>query len=114
MIVSGGLNVYPREVEDVIAAHPSVLEAIVVGVPHDKWGEAVAAFVSLQPGKELSLADLTKHCRDEGLASYKKPLTLEIVDDYPKRPRASSRGVFCAIRSGSGNSAKSASSSSLH
>ena len=84
MIVSGGLNVYPREVEDVIAAHPSVLEAIVVGVPHDKWGEAVAAFVSLQPGKELSLADLTKHCRDEGLASYKKPLTLEIVDELPK------------------------------
>jgi acyl-CoA synthetase (AMP-forming)/AMP-acid ligase II len=84
MIISGGLNVYPREVEDVIAAHPAVNEVAVIGVPHDKWGEAVHACVSLRPGQALTLEELQRHCRDNHLASYKKPLSMEIVEEIPK------------------------------
>lgn len=84
MIISGGLNVYPREVEDVIAAHPAVNEVAVFGVPDDKWGEKVTACVSLHPGASLTLDQLQQHCRESGLASYKKPLGLEIIDELPK------------------------------
>jgi acyl-CoA synthetase (AMP-forming)/AMP-acid ligase II len=84
MIVSGGLNVYPREVEDVVASHPSVREVAVVGVPHEKWGESVKACVSLVEGTALTLDELQEHCRKAGLASYKKPLSLDVVDEIPK------------------------------
>jgi acyl-CoA synthetase (AMP-forming)/AMP-acid ligase II len=84
MIISGGLNVYPREVEDVIAAHPGVSEVAVIGVPDDKWGEAVHACISLRPGASVTLEQLHQHCRDSGLATYKKPLSLELVDEIPK------------------------------
>lgn len=84
MLISGGLNVYPREVEDVIAAHPAVNEVAVVGVPHEKWGEAVMACVSLLPDATLTLEELQQHCRDAGLANYKKPLFLEVVAEIPK------------------------------
>ena len=86
MIISGGLNVYPREVEDIISEHPAVLEVAVIGVPDDKWGEAVKACVSLRPGTTLELKDLQEHCRVAGLASYKKPLSLDVVDEIPKTP----------------------------
>jgi acyl-CoA synthetase (AMP-forming)/AMP-acid ligase II len=84
ILISGGLNVYPREVEDVVAAHPAVNEVAVIGVPHEKWGEAVKACVSLRPGATLTLEELQQHCRDAGLANYKKPLSLDIVDEIPK------------------------------
>lgn len=84
MIISGGLNVYPREVEDVISAHPSVNEVIVIGVPDEKWGEAVKACVSLHDGAELTLEDVQAHCTESGLAHYKKPLSLDIVAEIPK------------------------------
>jgi long-chain acyl-CoA synthetase len=84
MIVSGGLNVYPREVEDAIASHRSVREVAVIGVPDDKWGEAVMACISLVPGGQLTLEDVQQHCRDVGLASYKKPIHLELVEEIPK------------------------------
>lgn len=84
MIISGGLNVYPREVEDVVSSHPAVNEVAVVGVPDDRWGEAVTACVSLREGAALTLEQLQQHCRDAGLASYKKPLFLEVVDEIPK------------------------------
>jgi acyl-CoA synthetase (AMP-forming)/AMP-acid ligase II len=84
MIISGGLNVYPREVEDVISSHPSVNEVVVIGVPHEKWGEAVKACVSLQSGTSLTLEDLQTHCKAAGLANYKKPLSLDIVEEVPK------------------------------
>jgi acyl-CoA synthetase (AMP-forming)/AMP-acid ligase II len=84
MIISGGLNVYPREVEDVISAHPAVHEVAVISVPDDKWGEAVTACVALVPGATLTLDELQAHCKEEGLASYKKPLRLEIVEEIPK------------------------------
>ncbi|WP_073457554.1 class I adenylate-forming enzyme family protein [Pseudonocardia thermophila] len=84
MIISGGLNVYPREVEDVIAELPAVNEVAVIGVPHAKWGEAVHACVSLRPGGTVTLEELQRHCVERGLGSYKKPLSFEIVDDIPK------------------------------
>jgi acyl-CoA synthetase (AMP-forming)/AMP-acid ligase II len=84
MIISGGLNVYPREVEDVISAHPAVREVAVISIPDEKWGEAVTACVALAPGADLSIDELQAHCKKEGLASYKKPLHLEIVDEIPK------------------------------
>ena len=84
MIISGGLNVYPREVEDVISAHPAVNEVVVIGVPDERWGEAVKACVSLRSGSSLTLEELQVHCTDSGLAKYKKPLSLDVVEEVPK------------------------------
>lgn len=83
MIISGGLNVYPREVEDVVRRHPSVKDVVVVSAPDDRWGEAVTACVALVEGASLTLSDVQIHCRELGLASYKKPLRLEIVTEIP-------------------------------
>jgi fatty-acyl-CoA synthase len=81
MIVSGGYNVYPREVEDVIAAHPAVREVVVVGLPDDKWGEAVTAFVVLR--EEVPAQDLISFAREQ-LAGYKVPKEVRFIDEVPK------------------------------
>ncbi len=78
MIVSGGLNIYSREVEDVLNIHPAVEEAHVVGVPDEKWGEAVKAVIVLRPGASLTLEEVQTWCRAR-LASYKKPSFLQFV-----------------------------------
>jgi long-chain acyl-CoA synthetase len=83
MIVSGGINVYPREVEEVLYGHPAVLEVAVVGVPHERWGETVKAIVSLRPGRSASADELIAYCK-ERLASYKKPTSVDFVDSLPK------------------------------
>jgi long-chain acyl-CoA synthetase len=83
MIISGGLNVYPAEIERYIAEHPGVREVAVVGVPDDRWGEAVKAFVVARDGAELDDEEIVAYCRT-GLASYKKPRYVEFVDDLPK------------------------------
>ncbi|MEA2860196.1 MAG: hypothetical protein QOC72_2235 [Methylobacteriaceae bacterium] len=85
MIVSGGYNVYPREVEDVVAAHPGVREVVVVGIPDDKWGEAVAAFVALKPGAAEDEAGIIAFAREK-LAGYKVPKSVRFVDEVPKSP----------------------------
>ncbi|WP_127480137.1 class I adenylate-forming enzyme family protein [Nocardioides pantholopis] len=72
LIISGGTNVYPREVEEVLAQHPAVVEAAVVGEPDERWGETVAAHVVLRPGFELDAVGLEAHCRGQ-LAGYKVP-----------------------------------------
>ena len=82
MIVSGGFNVYPREVEDVLSSHPEVAMAAVIGVPHPKWGEAVTALVVAKPGKRPSaesLMDLVKRCKGGTHA----PKQVEFVDSLP-------------------------------
>jgi acyl-CoA synthetase (AMP-forming)/AMP-acid ligase II len=84
VVISGGFNVYPREVEDVIASHPQVLEVVVIGVPDDRWGEAVKACVRLREGGTLTLEEVRDHCVAAGLASYKKPTSLDVVDLIPK------------------------------
>ncbi|MEA3018285.1 MAG: hypothetical protein QOI38_3007, partial [Sphingomonadales bacterium] len=82
MIVIGGYNVYPREVEDVIAAHPSVARVAVVGLPDERWGEAVTAFVMLREGEAAEEAALTAFAR-ERLAAYKAPKAVRFVDEIP-------------------------------
>jgi acyl-CoA synthetase (AMP-forming)/AMP-acid ligase II len=83
MIVSGGENIYPREVEEVLHAHPAVAEAAVIGVPDDQWGESVKAFIVLAVGQGATEADIIEHCR-ANLASYKKPKSVDFVASLPR------------------------------
>ena len=83
MISASGFKVWPREVEDVLVAHPAVREAAVVGEPDAYRGETVKAFVSFKPGLEATLEEITAHCR-ERLASYKVPRRIEVIDELPK------------------------------
>jgi long-chain acyl-CoA synthetase len=83
LIIRGGYNVYPREVEEVLYAHPAVAEAAVVGVPDERLGEEVAAFVAVKAGRSLTEAELIAHCR-ERVAAYKYPRHVEFRDGLPK------------------------------
>lgn len=83
MIISGGANIYPREVEEVLVQHPAVSEACVVGVPHEMWGEAVKAIVVLRPDAEVTGKSLTQFV-GEHLAGYKKPKSVDFVAELPK------------------------------
>ena len=83
MLVSGGFNVYPREVETVIAQHPAVYEVCVIGVPDDHWGEAVKAVVVLRPGAQASADELMQFC-DGRLAGFKRPRSVDFVAQLPK------------------------------
>jgi fatty-acyl-CoA synthase len=83
MVISGGENVYPAEIEDVLHAHPDVVEAAVVGVPDERWGEACAAFVVLREGATATDDTLRRHCRDR-LARFKVPKTFAFVDSLPR------------------------------
>ena len=85
MILSGGENIYPREVEEALYAHPAVAEAAVIGVPDSRWGESVKAFVVVAPGLAVSEDDLIEHCRTQ-IASYKKPKSVEFVSELPRLP----------------------------
>jgi len=85
MIITGGYNVYPREVEDVLMAHPAVSGAAVVAAPDPTWVEAVTAFVTLRPGAEVSAADLQDAVRT-ALAGYKVPKAVHVVDSLPLSP----------------------------
>jgi len=83
MIIVSGFNVYPREVEEVLVAHPAVLEAAAIGVPHPIKGEEVKAFVVLRPGASATPAELIEHSRS-GLAPFKVPKQIEVRDALPK------------------------------
>lgn len=85
MIISGGENIYPREVEEVLYSHPSILEAAVIGVPDEDWGESVKAFVVLKEGKKVSEEEIIDFCK-KNLASYKKPKSVEFLDSLPRNP----------------------------
>ena len=85
MIVSGGYNIYPREVEDVLASHPAVREVVVVGLPHDKWGEVVTAFVVSRDGSNTTPDALIEFSR-AALAAYKAPKDVRFIDEIPKSP----------------------------
>jgi len=80
MIVSGGENVYSIEVEAALHEHAAVLEAAVIGIPHDEWGEAVHAVVLLQPGQQISAEELIGHCHQR-IANYKCPKSIAFVDE---------------------------------
>ena len=85
MIISGGENIYPREVEEALYAHPSVAEASVIGVPDERWGESVKAVVVAHPETSPSADELIEHCRTL-IASYKKPKSVDFVDALPRLP----------------------------
>jgi long-chain acyl-CoA synthetase len=85
LIIRGGYNVYPREVEEALYGHPAVQEAAVVGVPDDRLGEEVGAAVVLKSGEDASADDLREYVKGE-VANYKYPRKIWIVDELPKGP----------------------------
>lgn len=89
MVISGGVNIYPREIEDVIHAHPAVLEAAVVGVPDPEWGESLRAFVVLREGERVAAdalaAELIELCRTK-LADFKRPRRVVFLAELPRNP----------------------------
>jgi long-chain acyl-CoA synthetase len=85
MIVSGGENIYPAEVENVLLAVPGVADAAVIGVPDDTWGETVKAIVVPGPGAELDAETVIAFCRDR-LAHYKCPTSVDFSDVLPRNP----------------------------
>jgi long-chain acyl-CoA synthetase len=85
MIVSGGENIYPAEVENILLSHPSVADAAVIGVPDEKWGETVKAIVVLAPDAALDAPAIIEHCRHH-LAHYKCPTSVDATDALPRNP----------------------------
>ena len=83
MVLSGGVNIYPAEVEAVLHAHPDVVDAAVIGVPDDQWGESVKAVVQLRPGATTTADELIAFTTDR-LAGYKKPRSVDFVDELPR------------------------------
>jgi fatty-acyl-CoA synthase len=85
MIISGGENIYPRELEEVLYRHPKIQDAAVVGIPDSLWGESVKAFVVLRKGAVLKAEEVVEYCKAH-LASYKKPRSVAFVDSLPRNP----------------------------
>jgi long-chain acyl-CoA synthetase len=85
MIISGGENIYPAEVESALFSHPAVADVAVIGIPDDKWGEAVKAFVVKRPGAEVTPEDLIAFAR-ERIAHYKAPRSVDFVESLPRTP----------------------------
>lgn len=83
VIIAGGYNIYPREVDEVLFEHPDIREAGVVGIPDDYRGQTVKAFVVKKPGSTLTREEIIAHCR-ENLAAYKVPRIIEFMDELPK------------------------------
>jgi long-chain acyl-CoA synthetase len=83
LIISGGSNIYPREVEEVLLTAPGVIEVAVVGAPDTEWGEVVVAFVVVQPGASVTPHSLDQHCL-EHIARFKRPKRYVLVDSLPK------------------------------
>ncbi|MDE2371531.1 MAG: AMP-binding protein [Burkholderiales bacterium] len=95
MIISGGENVYPSEVESILGAHPKIKDVAIVGVPHDKWGEAVQAFVVVHAGvraDEAAAAEILEWCRSR-MAGYKRPQSIVFVAD-PDMPRTATGKIL--------------------
>lgn len=85
MIISGGFNIYPTEVENALYQHPAVFDAAVIAVPDDQWGEAVKAVVVLRPDVTATEAEIIEHCKNN-LASFKKPKSVDFVRELPRNP----------------------------
>ena len=85
MIISGGFNIYPSEVESALHTHPAVFEAAAVAVPDEQWGESVKAVVVLRPGMQATREEIIEHCKSR-LASFKKPKSVDFVSELPKNP----------------------------
>ncbi len=85
MIISGGVNIYPAEIEAALTAHPAVADVAVIGVPDEEWGEAVKAIVELRPRASATEEEIIAFC-GERLADYKKPRSVDFVDALPRNP----------------------------
>ncbi|MEE4338180.1 AMP-binding enzyme, partial [Erythrobacter sp.] len=85
MIISGGENVYPAEVENALYAHPKVADVAVIGIPSEKWGEEVKACVVVKAGEELTESELIQHAR-EHIAGYKCPKSFDFIEALPRNP----------------------------
>ncbi len=85
MVISGGVNIYPREIEDHLSTHPAVLEAAVIGVPDPEWGETLRAFIVLRAGQQLTETEIIDYCRRE-LADYKRPRKVTFMTELPRNP----------------------------
>ncbi len=85
MIVSGGENIYPAEVENALMSNEEILDAAVVGVPDDKWGESTKAFVVLSEGSTLNSEDIISYTKSK-IASYKCPKSVEFIEMLPRNP----------------------------
>jgi acyl-CoA synthetase (AMP-forming)/AMP-acid ligase II len=85
MIISGGVNIYPAEIEAVLSAHPAIADVAVIGVPDPHWGESVKAVVSLRPGDSATQEELIAYCA-ERIADFKKPHSVDFVDELPRNP----------------------------
>ena len=85
MIISGGFNIYPSEIEQVIWAHPSVQDCAVIGVPDEKWGEAVKAVIELKQGHTVTENEMLVFCREK-LGGMKTPKTIEFWPQLPRSP----------------------------
>jgi acyl-CoA synthetase (AMP-forming)/AMP-acid ligase II len=83
MVISGGVNIYPAEVEAVLFEHPAVEDAAIIGVPNEEFGEEVKAVVKLKPGAAVSEAELIEFCK-ERIAGYKRPRSVDFVEDFPR------------------------------
>lgn len=85
LVISGGVNIYPREIEDHLHTHPAVLEAAVIGAPDPEWGESLHAFIVVRPGMTLSAEEVAAHCR-AGLADFKRPRQVTFLAELPRNP----------------------------
>jgi long-chain acyl-CoA synthetase len=83
LIIAGGYNIYPREVDEVLFSHPKVLEAVTIGIPHEYRGETIKAFIVLRPGETATADEIIAFCK-ENLAAYKVPKIIEFRDELPK------------------------------
>jgi fatty-acyl-CoA synthase len=85
MVISGGVNIYPREIEDHLLTHPAILDVAVVGVPDEEWGETLRAFVVVRAGHAVTAAEVTDHCRTH-LADFKRPRQVVFLAELPRNP----------------------------
>lgn len=85
MVISGGVNIYPIEIDNCIMSHPKVADVAVIGVPDELWGESLKAFVVVKEGETCTEEDIVEHCK-KNLAHYKKPKTVEFLPELPRNP----------------------------
>ena len=85
MIISGGENVYPAEIESALSGHDDVADVAVIGMPSDKWGESAAAIVVRKPDTQLSEAEVLKFCQGK-LGRFKQPRVVHFIDEIPRNP----------------------------
>ncbi len=90
MIISGGENVYPRAVENALAQHPAIADNVVIGVPDERFGQRLAAFVVAQPGSDIDVQELREYLKGR-VSRFEQPRDINIVDSIPRNPTGTVR-----------------------